>query len=335
MKYPMHAKQLKILDILGFWHIDGFALLSGIVGYKSQSYANLLYLYLTVLFYSIAIYLYFKYMKKDSILTVDFYKELYPMIYKRYWYFTAYFGMYLYLPLINKGISILSKNEYKLVVISTLGILAFWKDYKNPDEDIFNMSNGNSLIWILTLYITGGYIGKYRTDYSGWKKYIYCIICASIYLTSCYLFYKAFNNELNFGKGYYMRKLANFLKQILTERYNSTLKLVQSISFILFFLQIKYNKYLAKVICFFGPLAFSVYLIHINSNVSRNIFEHTWLNEPSNISLKSAIHLVYYKASKVYFTCIFIDLFRYLVFSLLRIKKILRYLENKLKNIII
>ena len=33
-------------------------------------------------------------------------------------YFTAYFGMYLYLPVINKGISLLTKSEFKLVVIS-------------------------------------------------------------------------------------------------------------------------------------------------------------------------------------------------------------------------
>ena len=36
---------------------------------------------------------------------IELNKDYYPMIFNRYWYFTAYFGMYLILPVINKGIA--------------------------------------------------------------------------------------------------------------------------------------------------------------------------------------------------------------------------------------
>lgn len=39
-----------------------------------------------------------------------------------YWYFSTYFGMYLFLPLINKGLSLVDKVELTIVLISMIGI---------------------------------------------------------------------------------------------------------------------------------------------------------------------------------------------------------------------
>ena len=88
-------------------------------------------------------------------------KEYYPMIFVRYWYFTSYFGMYLLLPAINKGIAYLSKYEFNLIIISTLSFFSFWRDYKNHSDDVFFLSNGRSITWFLVLYYVGAYIGKY------------------------------------------------------------------------------------------------------------------------------------------------------------------------------
>ena len=68
--------------------------------------------------------------------------EYFPIIFERYWFFTIYFGMYLFLPVINKGISLLTKVEFKLLIISLIGIFSFWKGVKNPKKDIFMMCNG-------------------------------------------------------------------------------------------------------------------------------------------------------------------------------------------------
>ena len=90
--------------------------------------------------------------------------------------------MYLFLPVINKGISCLTKYELKFVAMSTLAIFVFWRDLNNQKDDVFLMNKGYSTIWLLTLYLTGAYIGKYRTDYYGMKKYYYCFSCSLIYL---------------------------------------------------------------------------------------------------------------------------------------------------------
>ena len=328
-KYKRYLKYLKLLHITIGWHNDGFALISGIVGYKSFKYANLLYLWLYVFFYCVGINLFFKIFKKiNSNIAIEYF----PVVYKRYWYFTAYFGMYLLLPIINKGISILTKFEFTLVVISTIGILVIWKDIKNPNNDVFKLHYGMTVLWILIIYILGAYIGKYGVIFSGKKRCAFCFICLIIYLFSCFLFYKVYHNELYLGNGYYQKNIVTLLKQLLTDNYNGLSKTLNSVIVILFFMQIQYNKYIAQVISFLAPQAFGVYLIHENNIIKKNILKYIFDKDPYNISLISTIILVLLKALKIFIICIIIDYFRNLLFNLMRIKKFCIYLEVKINK---
>ena len=327
-KFYRYRSQLKILNIILFWHNDGFGLISGIVGYKTNKYSNLLYLWLYVFFYSVSIHFYFLKFIPNSIIKDSISVEYFPIVYKRYWYFTAYFGMYLFLPVINKGISILTKSELKLVSISFIGIVVFWRKIKNPKNDPFHTHGGYSVIWLLILYIIGGYIGKHRVDYTGAKKLIYCLICLFIYYFTSDLFYKSINNRFGNINGYYKRKIINLLNQIIDEDYDSPVKVIQSISITLFLLQIKFNKYLSKIISFFGKFAFGIYLLHNNSLIEKYLMPKLFMNDPNNLNLNSTIILVLVKALKIFMICILIDFLRHLIFTILRIRKICILLEK-------
>ena len=333
-KYPQHSKRLKILHIVTGWHIDGFALISGIVGYKACKYYNLFYSWFSIVFYSYGIYLYFYIIKKRDFIKDDISKYYLPIIFQRYWYFTAYFGMYLFLPIINKGISQLTRFEFSLVIYSTLFLFVFLKSTKNPGKDVFLMNQGNSMIWLLTYYIIGAYIGKYRVNYFGYKKYFFCLIYSLIFIFSTYLFFKLYLNELYFGNGYLNNYILSILKPMFVDRYDGVVKVVQSISASLFFLQIHYNYYIAKIICFLGPLTFGIYLIHMNTLVNSNILKYTFNNEKSEISLISAKIIIIIKSMKIFFLCIVIDFFRNLLFSVLKLKKICIFLEIEMKKLL-
>ena len=333
VKYSKYSKNLRILHCFFFWHNNGFALLSGIVGYKSFKYSNLFYLWFDVTFYSVSINLYFKIINKPSYISRDLSKEFFPIIYKKYWYFSAYFGMYLFLPAINAGISCLNKKDFCLMNITIIFLFVFWRDIKNPYEDVFDMKGGLSLIWLISYYLIGAYIGKNRTIYSGTRKYIYCLIFLLIYIFSNYLFIFVHINEFNLTNESYKTKIVSFLKRILTERFDSILKVVQSISISLIFLQINYNKYISKIICFLGPLAFGIYLIHNNFLVKQNILKHSFENEPKDISLNKVIILILFKALKIFIFCIIIDYFRHLLFILFKIRKICIMIEKLLRKI--
>ena len=322
--FPKYKRQISLIHSMTDWKNNGFILISGVVGYKSHKYSNLLYLWLTVIFYSVGIHQYVLYFKKGYIEHHDLYKEYFPVIFNRYWYFSTYFGMYLLLPVINKGIASLNKFEFRIIVLSTIGILVLWKDYKNPKQDLFHMKNGYSLIWFIIFYLTGAYIGKYRFEYSGKKKYIYCIICLSIYSLASYLYFKAYHHELY--------NIPISLRQMLTNRFNSLLKIIQSITVFLFCEQINYNKFIAKIICFTGPLVFSIYLIHNHRLIHHNVINHLFDKQPKILSLNSVLFLIIGKTLKIMIICIIIDYFRNLLFTLIRIKKTLIFIEKKIKE---
>ena len=97
--------------------------------------------------------------------------------------------MYLFLPVINKGIGFLSEIEFRTVVISTIDLFIFWKDIKSPIKDVFCMNDGSSMIWLLTYYLTGAYIGKYIKIKFSYKKFIFCNIISSVFIFNYYILY--------------------------------------------------------------------------------------------------------------------------------------------------
>ena len=327
-----HERILRIIQSCIDWNNNAFILISGIVGYKTNKYSNLLYLWLMVVFYSVGIYKYVITYKKEFPLN-QYSNFMYnPVVYNLYWYFTTYFVMYLFLPVINGGIAKISKFELGLVVISTLGILIFWKDYKRPKEDVFHLSGGNSALWFLTYYLTGAYIGKYGVNFNGFKKYVYCLICATIFILASFIYFKLNIKEYYFFIRNKKIDIPDYFRQIPFASLTSILKIAQSISICLFFLQIHYNKYIAKIICFFGPLAFSVYLIHSNRLSLENYMPRFFINQPRNISLESLLSFMFLKSFKIFAFCLFIDYLRHLLFSFLRIKNILLFIETKMKE---
>ena len=314
------------------WHNDAFILISGIVGYKTNKYSNLLYLWLQVTFYSVGIHKYATEYKKGFHVRQDIEKQYYPLIFSQYWYFTIYFGTYLYLPLINKGIEYLTKFELRLVIMSSLGILILWRDYKNRN-DMFNFHGGGSIPWFLLFYTIGGYIGKYKVNYNGFKRLILLFIYGSIYLIASHVYFKAcIKKEYDFIIFDKKIEIPFELRKMLNESYDSSLKIIQSISVCLFFLQIPYNKYIGKVISFFGPLAFGIYLIHDNNIIRENVISKLFINEKRNISIDSVLSIILIKALKVSLICLFIEYLRHLLFTILRIKKILTFIETKIKE---
>ena len=97
-------------------------------------------------------------------------------------------------------------------------------------------------------------------------------------------------------------------------------------------MQIHYNKYIAKFICFFCPLAFAIYLIYSNNILIDNVIRKFFINQPRNIDIKSLLSKLTKESLRICITCLIIDYFRNLLFSFLRIKKILLIIETAMKE---
>ena len=332
-KYYMHDK-LNLFNSFLFWHINGYCLISGIVGYKSYKYSNLLYLWFCVVFYSVSINLLYKIYKFQAINNVKLYYEFFPIIFNRYWYFTTYFGMYLFLPVINKGIENLSKSDLKRLIISLYSLYIIWHDSLNYNSDIFKMYKGKSILWFIILYITGGYIGKYNIYNNENKNNFFYLITIFIFICSSLLcYYLPRYNVAKININYF--KIIIYIKKLYNLRYNGLPLNLQAISIVLFLINIKYNKYIAKIIIFLGRLTFGVYLIHDNKIIRNDVIKHLFDHDDNKLSLYSTLILLLFKSLKIFFLCIIIDYIRNFFFSICKIRQLCKIIEKTLINKII
>ena len=192
----------------------------------------------------------------------------------------------------------------------------------NIKEDHFKMNGGSSTIWLLCLYITGAYIGKYNVVYTGIKRYIFSFIYLFIFLFLCYIFNKYRNYTIiEFSRNYKI-KLKNFIKRLLSDNLNGVIRFTQAISLALFFLQLKYNYYLSKLITFIGPLTFAVYLIHTNPIVYNKYITKILYGKPYDLTFNEVMQMLILKCIRIFIVCIIIDYLRHLLFTLLKIRKI-------------
>ena len=327
IKYNKY-KELVLMNISCFWHVNSYALISGYIGYKSHKYSNLLFLWICVLFYSLSItYFFEKYKSEMNIDKIQF-KDYFPVNFEKYWYFTKYFGMYLFLPVINKGIASMTNSDLRIVVISLIFIYVILKDMINPKKDIYRIRNGNSVLWLLIYYIIGAYFGKFKKELNGINRIILIVFCTFVFYFSTSICFYFLNFPLDNLKGYFAIKAMKILKQLFVLRVSSVPMILQSISITLILTHINYNKYLSKIISFLGPLTFGVYLIHNNPIVINKIFKKFFENRPYNLSLYSIIKSVLIKGIKIYGICLIIDYLRLILFNLLRFKKICIFFEK-------
>ena len=326
-KFRQHSDLAK-LNTGVFWHVNTYIFISGYVGYKSTKYSNLLYLWLCTLFYSIGIAkylsLYKPYIYKGKIKLIDYF----PVLTMKYWYFTQYFGMYLFLPIINKGIENINQQQFKIMIITSLGVYIILKDCIIPKKDIFKMNGGYSVIWFLIFYSTGAYFGKFKKDKGLCKKIIYNIIYILIFYYSTYLCFVLPHYPINNRNPKFKDRLIILLKNIFVTRINAFPIILQSITLMLLITNISYNKYIAKFITFIGPLTFGIYLIHDNLIIKRKIMKRLLDNYSSDLPFHKVIEIILITSLKIFAKCAIIDYLRNILFRIFQIRRICMIIEK-------
>ena len=202
IKYRKY-RELTLMSIICYWNVSAYALISGYIGYKSNKYSNLFYLWFWAIFYSSSITFYLNKFRPEFKTGKVNYTNFYPVIFETYWYFTSYFGMYLFLPVINKGIVYLTKTELRNVFITLIVIYIIVRDIVNPKRDPFRISSGYSSVWLLICFIMGAYFGKFKHNYHGFKNLIFCILYLNIFYYSIYFCYNITFYPMQNVSGYY------------------------------------------------------------------------------------------------------------------------------------
>jgi surface polysaccharide O-acyltransferase-like enzyme len=145
------------LETMSYWAVNGFGLISGIVGYRSYKFSNAIFIWIQASFYSEAISLYLYYIKR--ITKKDLFLSLFPILIMRQWYVNAYLFLYLFMPFINFGINNVNRKTYKNIIILFFIFYAILNVISKSlvgNSNYNFLNNGYSTLWLTIL--------QYSTD---------------------------------------------------------------------------------------------------------------------------------------------------------------------------
>lgn len=319
-----------ILEIGTYCCVNCFALISGYVGYNSKfRYTNIVMLWLRVLFYTVGITAIFAFampeaMVNSSETSGEFFlisekwdNAVFPLISGQYWYFSSYFICYLLTPVLNKAVEAVSQKQMKRTLATVILFISIPPIFSG--KDVFNTIYGFSSLWLIVLYLVGAYMKKYNSLSQMSKINAFMGYVASIAVTWA-------------AKLLLTDYFPDFTRPALLVNYISPTIIASSVFLFVLFKNISPSKICCKIIAFFSPLAFSVYIIHVNPLIWDNIMKD--LFKPiGTLSAPLMLVSVIGAAIGLYLFCSLIDAVRHYMFRLLKIQQLVVYIENKISEI--
>ena len=301
----MSFKIVWLIEIMSFCAVNVFALISGYVGYdKSKGFLKrFIKLYLQVFFYSIGLFLLVSLLKNRTININELIKYCLPIIFNIYWYVTAYFGLLLIMPLLNKGIANSDDKDLKRLVI--LIILFF--SIINIFTKSFNVDNGYSVIWLALLYIVGGAIKK-TNAFKKIKIYQSLLIIAAMIGITYYI--KIYGKDiLILGLNIEHGRILNYVSPTI---------LIIALMLINVFSKIKIPNVSRKIIAFLSSSSFAIYLLNDHPLVREQYIKNSFLFLLDLRIIKAVMFIVIF-AVLFMISSVLIDKVRLLLFKLLHI----------------
>jgi len=313
------------LEIACFCAVNCYALISGYVSVNTKfSYKRLFPIWLTVVFYTSIITLYYSITIYDLVGKQLWLNAFCPITTNQYWYFTDYFCLFMAIPILNLIVNKLDKSSFQKLIITIVVLFSIIPTFARID--LFNTSGGYSAIWLMALYLIGAYIKKYSfgVNLNGrWYLLIYL---------SCITLTWGSNILIN----YYYFTIPKFNSYDFTLiNYTSPTILVAGISLLLFFRKLRIRNILNRgLIKTFAPLSFSVYIIHTNPLIWTR-FLYIKFIEYAQYSPIKLISYVLITTFIIYLICSLIDFVRLQIFKLLKVNNWCNYaisITNKIKN---
>ena len=312
-----------LIEILCLCAVDCYAIITGYVMSESKVKAfNLVNLWLQVAFYSVVITVGMMIFVPGTVGRGTLFYSLFPVTFNSWWYFSAYFGMFLFLPFINRWLENISRRELKkFIVVDVVLIMVFPVVMQ---RDPFKFGYGYSMIWLLLMYILGAYLKKF-VDLEKVSK----MKCLVVYF-ACNVFLWGNKFVVDYSISKLVLGLGEHGSAFLT--YNSIFVVMAAVSLFMFFakLDIRSNK-LKSIIAILSSVSFGVYLIHEHPLISSKFI--TDISVPFATSSTPVFTLkIIGTVLFIYIVCSFIDYLRLLLFKALKVKNLSIKIGNSIEG---
>ncbi len=306
------------LEIVIYAGANIFALISGYVGVSEKEkpvrFASYLQLWLEVVFYGIAAMIFYCLDGHAASLTAeDAYGVFFPVFSGSYWYFSAYTGLFLFLPVLSAGIRSASRESLRNVFIAMILIFAFLGQLFSW----MGIGSGYSMLWLVILYILGAIMKKCDIG-KRWKAIPAAAGIAVLSLIGC--IWKLKKTEAEFGP-------ITIENGFLT-KYTSIIVVMIAVLNVVIFANAKLPGWLVHVTKFAAPASFAVYLINCQPLIWNNYFKNAF---SSFGSMNPLLFLICVFGSALLFVtgAILIDRIRIALFELIHVKQFCAWIETK------
>lgn len=312
-----------LLEAAAYCAVNCYALISGYVGYsdrpKPLRLARCIELWLQVVFYSVIITTVYCIAGVGSVGVSDFADAFLPVTSKQYWYFTAYIGMFFFIPLLNALVRRLNRRALVSLCIMLIAVFSlydtfasFWK------KDPLALVGGHSPLWLGVLYIFGAAMKKLRVPESMSSKKALLLYASAAVFTALF---KITGD-----------RLLRFVPGSLFVRDTSPTVLLCAAALLVTFARFKPGRKLTEFAVLFAPAAFGVYLLH----VSPLVFEHVIGNRFAFIGrlpFPLIPFAVLASAGVILAVGLAADKVRILLFKALRVPKLCRKAEKSIRRL--
>lgn len=291
------------IEILSYCAVDGFAIISGYMAMdKPRKYEKLAEMWFQVFFYSFIVTLVFTVIGVNkSWGIIDIIECSLPMLFGKFWYFTAYFLLFLVIPILNKFLfeidEVCAKKVliFAVVLFSLLGIVA----------DPFNTQEGYSALWLIVLYCIGALAKKIKLFET--KKSLTLII-----MWACCIF-------ATWGVCVFIgiKRWVNYIFPTI---------LLSGMIMVILFSRIRIK---GTIISKLSPLAFGIYLFQLNQ-VIWNVLIKDRFAFVANKNVILGIIYVFAFASLIFISGLIVEWLRNIIAKIVKIP----YLSKKIVEII-
>ena len=314
----LNSPQYKLawfMEIFAYCAVDIFALISGYVSYTGQEkkikIKRYLDIWLQVVFYGLVVTFLFNIFKPELVTKNDYFAALFPVTNGLYWYFTAYTGLFVLMPLINKGIYYCDSAILKKLFVVIFLVFSIFEIFSCN----FILNGGYSFIWIVLLYILGAIIKKCEI---GNKIKSYQAFLGIIVLTIITYLWRIYEIE--------------DLQKVFVSYISPTI-LGSAILYVIAFSKLKFRKISIKIIEFFAPATFAVYLLNNQKFVWEDIMANMFINIANSSLLKIFVYVVGFSVACMILSMI-VEKIRVLLFKSCFIFKLTDKLDYLLDKII-
>ena len=309
---PRIHRVLWFFECIAYCAVNCYALISGYVGLNARHrFANLLSLWLQVLFYSFGIALIYRNVLQGDMSRIQLLGYMMPVAHNKYWYITSYFGMFFFLPLVNSGVQALPKHRIRSILLALMVLFSCLPRLLNLDP--FSIKSGYSPLWLLFLYLLGAYIKRYAVPSKTWPG---CLKWIGVYLLSTLV---TWVYTIGPERVIHSDRTSDIRFALLN--YTSPTMLLCAISLLLAFANLPpvRRKIIKKLILLITPATLSVYLIHTHPVVWEKIVRGC-ATRFAGLPLPGMLLGILFSCFLLFTVCVCIDILRLALFRLVGVQ---------------